>query len=274
MPRDFDAQSSAGWPGRGGPAVDWRLWVSSPARLAAVTAAVLLVGLGLGYVISALFFFPARNLAADLERVPDVVGEPAEEARASIESRDLVYREGATFYHEAAKGTVLAQEPLPGQMAQPGSEVAVTLSLGPRMGAVPDVVGLAHEQAELVLEGAGYSRELIWVDDATRRGQVVGTRPAPGTPIELSGEVKVLVSAGPPFVQVPELTSRTLTAVEESLDRLGLKLGDVTEEVGSAAPGTVIAQNPAAGTEVARGTEVAVTVVRGNVRGDSVPPSP
>jgi serine/threonine-protein kinase len=225
--------------------------------------------------VSAVFFFPARNLAADLERVPNVVGEPEEEARTGIEDHGLVYEQGTVFYHEAAKGTVIAQDPLPGQMTRPGSTVSVTVSLGPRMGAVPDVIGLAHEQAELVVEGAGYASELIWVDDETPRGQVVSTRPAPGTPIELSGEIKLVVSAGPPLVQVPELSSRTLADVRETLERLGLRLGSVTESAAGGTPGTVLAQEPAAGTEVARGTAITVTVAAsdGARARDTIPPA-
>lgn len=240
-----------------------------------VSSGVVLGGLAIGYLISALFLFPTRNLAADLERVPDVVGESEAEARATIEGRGLVYEEGSVFYHPAEKGTVIAQEPLAGQMAQPGSKIAVTLSLGPRMGAVPDVVGLAHEQAELVIEGAGFAAELVWVDDETARGRVVGTRPAAATPIELAGEIKLLVSAGPPLVEVPELSSRPLADVRETLERLGLRLGTVTESAGGGTPGTVLDQNPAAGTEVARGTEVTVTVaVSGDFSGgDTIPPA-
>jgi len=275
MRRDFDAgrDNSGDEAARSG--VGWRAWVSSPGRLVLVSSGVVLGGLAIGYLISALFLFPTRNLAADLERVPDVVGESEAEARATIEGRGLVYEEGSVFYHPAEKGTVIAQEPLAGQMAQPGSKIAVTLSLGPRMGAVPDVVGLAHEQAELVIEGAGFAAELVWVDDETARGRVVGTRPAAATPIELAGEIKLLVSAGPPLVEVPELSSRPLADVRETLERLGLRLGTVTESAGGGTPGTVLDQNPAAGTEVARGTEVTVTVaVSGDFSGgDTIPPA-
>lgn len=237
------------------------VWVESSPRAIALAAGVILVGLGIGYLVTVLFVFPPRDLAADLERVPDVVGETAEEARERVEDAGLVFAEGSGFHHEAEMGTVIAQEPLAGQMAQPGSTVTITTSLGPRMGTVPDIVGLSESQAEGILQGAGYEGELIWVDDDAEAGQVVGTRPAPGTPVELPGKVTLLVSAGPPRVQVPELTERPLSAARETLERLGLRLGEVTEVPAEGTPGVVLRQEPAAGTEVARGTEVVLTVV-------------
>jgi serine/threonine-protein kinase len=235
--------------------------VESPARAVALAVGVILLGCGVGYLATVLFIFPPRDLAADLERVPDVVGETVEEARERVESAGLVFATGSGFHHEAEKGRVIAQEPLAGQMARPGATVTVTASLGPRMGTVPDIVGLSQDQAEGILQGAGYEGELVWVDDEADPGQVVGTRPAPGTPVELPGKVTLLVSAGPPRVQVPELTLRPLSSVRETLERLGLRLGQVTEVPAEGTPGVVLEQDPAAGTEVARGTEIVVTVV-------------
>lgn len=250
---------------------DWRIWVSSPPRLALITTGLVLLGFGIGYLITVLFVFPARDLAADLRRVPDVVGEGVEQARARIEDADLLYEEGAGFYDESEEGTVIAQDPLPGQMSEPGSTVSVTVSLGPRVGSVPDVIGLSEEQARGILQGSGYEGEVIWVDDEAGVGEVVGTRPAPGTPVELPGHVTLLVSAGPPQVEVPRLTSRALSEVRETLERLGLRLGVVSERSGEGAPGTVLEQRPGAGEEVARGTEIDLTVIetRSEARSDT-----
>ncbi len=53
---------------------------------------------------------------------------------------------------------------------------------------------------------------------------------------------------------------RSLEEARETLRRLGLQLGEISEDSASlAAPGTVIGQNPPPGTQVARATRVAVT---------------
>jgi serine/threonine-protein kinase len=245
------------------PAAGWRAWVSEPRRLLASVAGIVAFGLLLGYVIAALFIFPARTSSVDLRRVPEVVGLTADEARELIEQMGLTAEEEAGLYHSSAVGTVVAQEPLGGQMAQPGSAVELVTSLGPKLSPVPDVVGLGHSQAEIALARAGYESELDWVDADADVGQVVDTRPAPGTPLQLPGTVRLFVSAGPRRAPVPNLVTRSLSEARATLERLGLRLGDVRQDSASlAAPGTVLAQTPAAGTIVDRASRVRVTVAK------------
>ncbi len=239
----------------------WRLWVTSPRHLIVTAAAAAMFGLVLGYLVTVLFVFPPHNVAADLKRVPDVVGRTVDEARRRSEREDLAFEEALAIHHAQPLGTVVAQEPLAGQMAPPRSTLRVTISLGPPERPVPDVVGLSREQAELILLQAGFEVEVTRVDASADVGQVVGTRPAPGTPVELPGGVRLLVSAGASTVLVPDLAMQSLTEAEATLRRLGLRLGEVLEDsAGLAAPGTILGQSPAAGEGAARGARVAVTV--------------
>jgi serine/threonine-protein kinase len=224
-------------------------------------AGAALLGLLLGYVVTVLFIFPPHNVAADLRRVPDVVGRTVGEARQRAERVDLAVVEALAVHHAQPVGTVVAQEPLAGQMATPGSPLRVTTSLGPPERPVPDVVGLSRDQAEMILLQAGFEVELTRVDASADVGQVVGTRPAPGTPVELPGAVRLLVSAGASTVQVPDLAMQSLAEAEATLRRLGLRLGEVAEDSASlAAPGTVLGQSPAAGAQAGRGTRVSVSI--------------
>jgi serine/threonine-protein kinase len=260
MPHDFDAgPAEPSGPERA--LTGWRLWVSSPRHLVATSAAVAVLGFLVGCLITVIFVFPPQNVASDLTRVPDMVGQMADDARSRAESAGLSYEEATGLYHHLPAGTVLAQEPLAGQMAPPASWVRVTLSLGPPQRAVPDVVGLDEDQARTVLGQAGFESELTYVDAGADVGEVVGTRPAAGTPLELPGSVRVLVSAGQRTVQVPDLVMHSLAEARVTLERLGLRLGRVDEDSASfSAPGTVIAQSPAAGREVNRASGVSVTV--------------
>jgi serine/threonine-protein kinase len=96
---------------------------------------------------------------------------------------------------------------------------------------------------------------------------VVDSDPRPGTPLTLTSTVRLLVSAGSRVVMVPDLMTRSLVEAEESLERLGLRLGDVAQDSASlAAPGTVLAQVPDAGTRVSRGTPIAVVVAGKSAR--------
>jgi serine/threonine-protein kinase len=224
---------------------------------------VLAGGFLLGYLIAALVVFPAQDAGADLTRVPDVVGLTAKAAREALADAGLAYAEEAGLHHITAVGTVVAQEPLGGQVAIPGTPVGVTLSLGPQLAPIPDVVGLGHGQAEIALARAGYESKLVWVDAEADVGQVVDTRPAPGTPLQLPGTVQLFVSAGTESVRVPDLVTRSLAEARVTLERLGLRLGTTRQDSASlAAPGTVLRQSPRPGTVVERAARVTVTVAK------------
>ncbi len=258
MPQDYVAPPEA--PAPEPPPVPW--WrLLRPRHVFAAALGIAGLGFVLGYLITVVFVFPSQDVAANLRHVPNLVGFSAEEARRELEAAGLAYEEDMGLHHSAAIGTVVAQEPLGGQMAQPASPVKVILSLGPKLAPVPDVVGLGHTQAEIALSSAGYESEFVWVDADADVGEVVDTRPAPGTPVELPGRVQLVVSAGPPEVQVPNLVTRSLAEAREMLERIGLRLGTIREDSESlAAPGTVLAQNPRPGRVVERATRIAVTV--------------
>lgn len=253
------------------PSVSWRAWISEPRRLLATVTGVAALGVLLGYLSAVLFVFPGHDSAVELIRVPDVVGLTESEARELVQRAGLTYVEEDGLHDRSAVGTLVAQQPLAGQMAQPGSAIRVTASLGPKLSPVPDVVGLGYSQAEIALGRAGYTAEIDWVDADADVGQVVDTRPAPGTPLQLPGTVRLFVSAGARRVAVPNLVTRSLSEARATLERLGLRLGDVLQDSASlAAPGTVLAQSPTAGAVVDRATRVQVTVA--NLPGLNQPP--
>jgi len=64
--------------------------------------------------------------------VPNVVCDPADDARAEIEGRELLYQEeGDEFSASCEAGTVARQDPEGGAEVGPGSTVRVWISLGP-----------------------------------------------------------------------------------------------------------------------------------------------
>ncbi len=260
MPHDF-----SGDPPRGaGPLVGLRRWFRSLTAAGRVVVAIVAVaasGLVIGYGVAAVAVFPSGDSAGNLTRVPDLVGRSSAEARQRVERAGLIYNEAADLEHPAAAGTVLAQEPLAGQLADPGSTVEVTLSRGPKRRPVPNLLGLKHPQAQLVLARAGYRSEFVWVDSNEDVGAVVDTRPGAGTPLEQEATVKIIVSAGLPRVTVPDLASLSLDEAQRNLERLGLRLGRVGRDSASlAAPGTVLGQSPRAGAVVERAARISVTV--------------
>lgn len=233
------------------------------------------VGFTVGYAITVFAVFPSEGRPRDLVPVPDLLGREREEVQRILEQRRLRYVEAEALHHPTAPpGRVIAQDPLPRQLARQDGPVEVTVSRGPEERPVPDVVGLNEKTAAVVLRHAGFEPVLRWVDAESDVGQVVGTRPEPGQRLELPAQVTLLVSAGPRVVVVPDLLTRSLPEARSTLERLGLRLGRVIPDTsGDAAPGTVLAQNPLPGTSVARGDSVSVAVAGSDGASSSPPPA-
>ncbi len=257
-----DAEPAAEAPPREGWHARVREVLRTPRKTFLAGLGIALVGFGVGYLVSTFVIFPSEGTPGDIVTVPRLTGEDREEARRLLERQRLHYREAESLHHPAApEGEVLAQDPLPRQLARRGDTVEVTVSRGPEERAVPDVVGLTARQAFVVLRQAGFDPLGQRVDAEADVGEVVATRPEPGRRLELPAQVTVVVSAGPRIVTVPNLLTRSLTEARATLERLGLQLGRVwPDSSADAAPGTVLAQNPLPGATVPRGDSVSVSV--------------
>ncbi|MEV5926088.1 Stk1 family PASTA domain-containing Ser/Thr kinase [Streptomyces cellulosae] len=89
--------------------------------------------------------------------VPDVTGDDPEDARAELEEAGLkveIAEERVHSEHDAGK--VARQTPGAGGEVAEGDTVTLTLSKGPEMVEVPDVVGDSVDEAREKLEGAGF----------------------------------------------------------------------------------------------------------------------
>jgi beta-lactam-binding protein with PASTA domain/serine/threonine protein kinase len=89
--------------------------------------------------------------------VPDVTGESLADAKADLEDAGLKVKVAPEQVNsEYDKGLVAAQTPQDGSEAAEGDTVTLTISKGPEMIEVPDVVGDSVDDAKAALEGAGF----------------------------------------------------------------------------------------------------------------------
>jgi serine/threonine-protein kinase len=131
--------------------------------------------------------------------------------------------------------------------------------------AVPAVANKTVAQAQQVLSGVGFRSTTSDVfDDEVPNGLVVGSDPAAGTEIRKFEPVSLLVSKGPQLFPLPKLTDGTLDEAKKALNAAEMALGTVAEKFDeNAAAGTVLSQDPVAGTPVRHGTPVAMAVSKG-----------
>ncbi|SEQ45844.1 serine/threonine protein kinase [Streptomyces sp. yr375] len=121
--------------------------------------------------------------------VPDVTGQDLDAAKAELEKAGLKVTVSADeVTSEFDKGQVAAQSPAKGGEAADGDTVTLTLSKGPEMVEVPDVVGASVDDAKSLLEQSGFEvkedRGLLGLFGDTVKSQSVkagGTAPKGST---------------------------------------------------------------------------------------------
>ncbi len=122
--------------------------------------------------------------------VPDVTGQPSEEAVAGL--TDLGLKVDATkqeFSTDVPKGSVISQSPRDGTLFK-GDTVKLVVSKGPEMVTLPDVTGKPVSQAQATLEGLGLKVDVQrFVGGSTVRQM----NPGAGTSVVKGSLVRLLV---------------------------------------------------------------------------------
>jgi len=136
------------------------------------------------------------------------------------------------------------------------------LLLQPRDSQVPDFTGSTLAQAQDALDQLGLeSRVLEQESSEAAPGIVIGQAPAPNTVVPKGVMVLLTVAKAPANTPVPSVTGLSRSDAQAALTTSGLALGAVAEEGSTdVAPGTVLTQDPVAGTTVPEGAEVNLTV--------------
>jgi serine/threonine-protein kinase len=90
--------------------------------------------------------------------LPDVTGQQRGDAVAALEGAGLTVGDVAEAHHDTVpEGAVISQDPAAGSaQLYRGDAVGLTVSLGPELFEVPDVVGQQVGQASAALEAAGF----------------------------------------------------------------------------------------------------------------------
>ncbi|MFF3206151.1 Stk1 family PASTA domain-containing Ser/Thr kinase [Streptomyces sp. NPDC002962] len=92
--------------------------------------------------------------------IPDVTGDALNDARTELQEAGLKVKVATEQVNsEFDKGLVAAQTPEEGSEAAEGDTVTLTLSKGPEMVEVPDVVGASVDDAKSLLEQSGFEVE-------------------------------------------------------------------------------------------------------------------
>jgi eukaryotic-like serine/threonine-protein kinase len=119
-----------------------------------------------------------------------------------------------------------------------------------RYTSVPSVNGMTLAAARADLSNAGLKPKTgqPLIDNSVAKGHIIRTIPGAGARITRSGQVTLVVSAGPHMIQVPQVTGQALADAETNLKHAGLLVGTVNHTTSTTIPaGIVISTRPSAG---------------------------
>jgi serine/threonine-protein kinase len=157
-------------------------------------------------------------------------------------------------------GYIVWQSPAAETILPEGAMVKLAVSSGPPVITVPDVSQFNLDLARDVLQAAGLQVGVIdTVPGNDDFGTVQSITPAAGSTVAIGRAIDVAISSGPAPVRVPDLAGVPLDAARGRLAAAGLRVGTLTPGVGGKA-GTVLAQLPAAGEILPRGSAVNLTI--------------
>jgi eukaryotic-like serine/threonine-protein kinase len=133
---------------------------------------------------------------------------------------------------------------------------------------VPDIVGKNETDAVNLLESQDLEPVIAdtTYDENFPEGSIIFQRPRAGETVKEGRRVYLFVSGGEPIVHVPLLTGKSVRDAKFSLERLGLKLGNIDQEPSDYPKDMIYDQQYAEGTPIKKGESVNVTVSGGTMQ--------
>jgi len=199
------------------------------------------------------------------------------------EVQDYLKQNGLSGLQKSGKssavpeGQVFKQEPAAGAEVRRGDVVTYWVSSGEPQVTVPDLTDLTQADAQQALTDAKLALGSVNQEPSTSvpAGQVIRQDPAAGTKVAKDTAVNIVVSSGSPTpsvspspsptdtgVTVPNVYGMDSTSATSKLNAAGL--GVVVKQKGGTGqpPGTVVKMVPDAGTVVADGSTVVLTIAK------------
>ncbi len=210
-------------------------------------------------VVVGLLIWWLLSRGNDKSTVPDVIGLKSQVAAQRIHDEHL-NSTAVTGQSKRPPDVVFAQAPGAGTQLDHSQTVTISISSGHI--AVPNVTSIPVQQAQTQLTEAGFQSSVTRVASSRPKDIVIAQAPAAGVTAVTGTTVKLTVSSGAKPVVVPKVVGQTQGPAVNTLTGVGLK--PVLHNVGSSKPaGIVVAQNPAGGKEVDKGSKVTLNVSTG-----------
>lgn len=251
-------------------------WIPGFFRVAWLLMVVVAAAL-LGAIITMHFAIHGSEV-----KVPVLKNMTIADARRETAGLGLIFDVDNRYYSgEVAPGHILTQSPAPGTVVRRGWTVRVSESLGAQRVEVPETVGESERLAELRLQRAGLEIGTVaeLPNAGAPEGAVLAQDPPPHAQDIEKPAVSLLVAGAateaPDGWVMPDFTGWTLQKAEAALAQVGIKTAppDYINAAPEAAnvnttpaqripSGSIVSQDPAAGTRVVQTDTVRFAVAK------------
>ncbi len=210
------------------------------------------------------------GVSAELVKVPNLVGEHydtlPEYADFEIKLNEEVYND------QYAAGMVIDQRPKAEDKVAKGTEIFVTVSMGPQVVKVPmpNIASWDWQKGVQTLYDLKMDLQIVEQEessDTIAKGYIIRTDPAEGANLTVGQKITIYVSTGKAekIVEMDDLVKEDLEAAEIILNNLDMNLEIETEEVfdDEIKEGYIVKTSPAAGEQLVSGQTVTLYVSKG-----------
>ena len=213
-----------------------------------------------------------RNEAASVP-VPDVTGQKFDAAKSQLETAGFVVADPVEKQSSKPPQTVLSQDPAARTQVPSGSTVTLTIAVPFPKVTVPDVSTdcptLEQATADVEAQNLVVGDTPQGASETCPPGTVIAQDPIAGTKVDRNSPVTLTLSSGPSPITLADYTCDVYNSVQNKLSKQGIHviLGG-TRPLLPQCPNTnrIVAQDPAAGTDVHPGDSVTLWT--------GAPPSP
>ncbi|MGD9986671.1 Stk1 family PASTA domain-containing Ser/Thr kinase [Pseudonocardia sp.] len=221
------------------------------------------IGLGVAVVLGLIAFVAFQFLGSPSVKqvaVPNVIGQPQDTARSAIVAAGLQVNVQQDESPVDQVNKVVRTDPAGGTQIDENKTVTIFIGKGPAQAAVPPLIGQTVEQAQQLLTERGLTLGKQTEQETTNSsdvGRIISSDPQAGANAPGGSAVNVVVGKAQSTVSVPDVTGQSADAATNTLEQAGFQV-KVSGDTGNNA--TVASTNPSAGTKVAKGTTVTLTM--------------
>ncbi|MFD1484357.1 Stk1 family PASTA domain-containing Ser/Thr kinase [Lacticaseibacillus baoqingensis] len=203
---------------------------------------------------------------ADVQ-IPDLRGMSTAQATTALKNADLKLGKVSQAYSDSvAKSRIIASDPRRDTSVKSGSQVAVTLSRGPKRFTMADYTGEPYADVAKDLRKKGFTvRSVKTSSETVAKGKILKQDVAKGKKVvPMDTTIIFTVSSGTSTFSLQNLVGTSLVWAQTYANEVGLTITVTDAYSNSVASGEIISQSPQAGTQVSRGDTVAVVLSKGD----------